>query len=171
LTYSSRTVKEIVDEAFANCTQLMSVELGEGLESIERAVLYGCESLESIIIPSTVKEIDRNAFKNCTSLIAVEFCDEIEQFVDEVALPWWNNGVSKAAWITYSFLANRNILARLGTIQVQKWKDNMHDMLRRIPVELSDIEDDDSENESENQFIKKEHGEYFDWMEYRVSNY
>jgi hypothetical protein len=36
---------------------------------------------------------------------------------------------------------------------------------------LSDIEDDDSENESENQFIKKEHGEYFDWMEYRVSNY
>ncbi len=130
------TVKKISKYAFDGCNQLINVELLEGLERIEYKAFHECTSLTSIRIPSTVKEISGRAFEKCNNLEAIEFCNETEQFVDEVPLPWWNHGVSKASLRTYSFLVRCNILARLGTIQVQKWKINIHDMLQRIPEEV-----------------------------------
>jgi hypothetical protein len=167
------TVYEIVDEAFCACYQLVNVELCEGLETIHYHVFYECESLESITIPSTVNHIHRNAFAECTSLIKVEFCEEIEQFINEVSLPWWNHGVSKAACMTYSFLAQSNIPARLDRLKMRVWKDNIHNMLQRIPEELKDIEDEESNDDSNDgmQFIKEEHGDYFDSMKYRLRQY
>ncbi len=50
-------VKRIGKDAFYGCTQLINVELCEGLESIEQAAFAGCTSLASIDIPSTIKQI------------------------------------------------------------------------------------------------------------------
>jgi hypothetical protein len=137
-------VKAISSIAFFGCTQLIHVELSEGLEHIDHRAFKGCTSLERIRIPATVKRIGKNVFDGCTNLVAIEFYDEMEQFIDEVSLPWWNRGVSEASLMTYSFLARRNIPARLGTIKVQVWKKNIHDMLQRIPEELQEINNFDS---------------------------
>ncbi len=131
------TVKVIGDHAFLDCEQLVNVELCEGLERIDAWAFTGCESLTSITIPSTVKEISSMAFFRCTSLVAIKFCNEIEQFVNDIPLHWWNHGVSEASLRTYSFLARHNIPARLNLINCREWKDNIHEMFSRIPKEDS----------------------------------
>ncbi len=141
---------------------MINVELLEGLERIDCRAFGHCTSLTSIRIPSTVNYIRENACSRCERLLAIEFSDEIGQFVDEVPLPWWNRGVSKASLRTYSFLARFKVLARLGTIQVQKWKENIHNMLQRIPEE-------DSRNNMEAD--DKVWDDNFDSIEHRLSDY
>ena len=58
-----------------NCTQLMNVELREGVERIEQMVFCGCISLEQISFPSSIKVIDHLAFKDCIQLVNVELRD------------------------------------------------------------------------------------------------
>ncbi len=128
------TVRYIGWGAFIGCNHLMNLELCEGeLKRIDEGAFQGFSSLERICIPSTVKEIGERAFRCCDSLEVIEFCDEVEQFVDEVPLLWWNHGVSEASLRTYSFLAQHNIPARLDTIKAQSLKNNIHNMLQRIP--------------------------------------
>jgi BspA type Leucine rich repeat region (6 copies) len=169
------TVKRIRPEAFRECTQLMNVELLEGLERIDSWAFTWCTMLANIIIPSTVNYIGKNAFNYCSGLIAVEFCEEIEQFVTEVSLPWWNRGVSKASLMTYSFLARRNIPARLGRIKAQTWKINIHDMLQSVPAmiplrELRGPEEDQEEREELGDDVDND-DDYFNLIESQLSNY
>lgn len=84
------------------------------------------------MIPSTVKVIDDNAFKNCPALVQIQFCREIEEFVNEMSLPWSNYGVSRDSFRTYSFLAQCNIPTCLGMLKVREWKDNIYDMMKLI---------------------------------------
>ena len=44
-------VREIGKMAFEGCSQLINVELNEGLERIDVLAFLGCESLTSIAIP------------------------------------------------------------------------------------------------------------------------
>ena len=137
------TVKVIGKEAFVRCTRLMQVELREGLESISNGAFYECTSLERISIPSTVHYIEKDVFGNCSALEAVEFCEEIEEFVSAMALrPWWNNGTSKLALWTGSFLARCNIPCRVAMLN-KVWKANIHAMLQRIPSLTSYNEDEE----------------------------
>ncbi len=96
----------------------------------------------------------------CERLLAIELCEEIEQFVHEASLHWWNHGVSEESLRTYSFLARRNIPSRLDTIHFQTWKENIHNMLQRIPEEL---EYDDINRIWDDR--------YFDSIEHRLSDY
>jgi hypothetical protein len=140
------TVKAIEIGTFFGCHHLRNVELCEGLERIDHRAFHDCTSLTGIRIPSTVKRIRRDAFKGCTSLITIKFCAEMDQFVNEVSLPWWNHGVSEVSLETYSFFARCNIPARLDTIKFQTWKINIHDMLQKIPTMIpprKDWEHDD----------------------------
>ncbi len=152
----------IGDGAFCHCSQLMRVELNEGLKRIERGAFEDCSSLESIRIPSTVNRIRRDAFKGCTSLITIEFCLEIEQFVNEVSLPWWNHGVSEMSLRTFSFLTQRNIPARLNTIKFQTWTIIIHTMLQSIPTIIPQkkawrLEDDNDFASIESRLAKYQH--------------
>ncbi len=168
------TVKEIGEKAFSGCSQLINVELCEGLELIGDSAFQLCTSLTFIRIPSTVNYIAADAFSGCESLLAIEFSEEMEQFVDEALLQWWNHGVSEASLRTYSFLARRNIPARLGAIQVQKWKENIYNMLQRIPEMWMDIEDEyDVDEEEDDEEEEEENGyTYFlDSIESQLSNY
>ncbi len=65
----------IGDRAFANCKNLVSVELantGEGDISIGRNAFEGCTSLKTVLLSDSVSKIGVEAFKGCVALEKVE---------------------------------------------------------------------------------------------------
>ena len=146
------TVKVIGAWAFHGCSQLGDVELHEGLVRIEDSAFRGCHLLRRIHIPSTVIFIHENAFKGSTSSTTIEFCEEIEQFVHEAKLPWLKQRVSEASLRTYSFLVQFKIPVRLNQIKKGAWRDNIRNMLQRVPENLNEVA-------------------YFDSIATRLSNY
>ena len=63
---------EIGDSAFSNCTNLTTVELGDGVTSIGRSAFLKCTQLPSITIGSGVTSIGTSAFNGCTALTKAE---------------------------------------------------------------------------------------------------
>ena len=59
--------------AFRACTNLKSVSLPEGLDSIGDEAFRSCIALNSITIPSTVTDIGVAAFRYCESLSSINF--------------------------------------------------------------------------------------------------
>ncbi len=57
--------------AFANCENITSVEIGEGITSIGSHAFYDCINLTSITIPSSVNNIVNDAFSGCDKLTEV----------------------------------------------------------------------------------------------------
>ena len=182
------TVKEYGGWAFAGCDQLINVELNKGLERIGDQAFHHCSSLERIRIPSTVKAIGSFAFQDCENLVTIKFCEEMEKFVNEASLNWWNcalrlhsslfegtsplgaceailwqNSKIDTRMRTYSFLVRCNIPSRLDTIKMRIWRKNIHNMLQRIPEAIAasvTIEDDEQEEEF-----------YFKPIESQLANY
>lgn len=58
----------IGDSAFSNCTNLTTVELGDGVTSIGTSAFLKCTQLSSIAIGSGVISIGTSAFSGCTAL-------------------------------------------------------------------------------------------------------
>lgn len=65
------SVKKIGSMAFAECPNLLSINLPEGIDLIDDATFDGCQSLESVSIPSSVKKIGMWAFRNCLALQSI----------------------------------------------------------------------------------------------------
>lgn len=59
---------EIGDNAFSNCKNLTTVELGGGVTSIGKSAFFKCTQLSSIAIGSGVASIGTSAFSGCTAL-------------------------------------------------------------------------------------------------------
>lgn len=59
---------EIGNSAFSNCTNLTTVELGDGVTSIGTSAFIRCTQLPSITIGSGVTSIGKNAFNGCAAL-------------------------------------------------------------------------------------------------------
>ena len=59
---------EIGNSAFSNCTNLTTVELGDGVTSIGKSAFLKCTQLPSITIGSGVTSIGSGAFNGCTAL-------------------------------------------------------------------------------------------------------
>ncbi len=64
---------KINDEAFYDCTTLISITFPNGIESIGDRAFNGCENLKSINIPASVTEIGRysNPFDGCESVTTI----------------------------------------------------------------------------------------------------
>ena len=62
------TVTSIGQEAFFNCSNLLSVSLPNTLTSIGRLAFYGCRNLLSISLPNTVTSIGQQAFSYCDAM-------------------------------------------------------------------------------------------------------
>lgn len=64
-------VKAIGHEALSGCMDLTSIELPEGLETIERSAFKGCTGLTNIGLPDSLTSLGWGAFEGCTSLAAL----------------------------------------------------------------------------------------------------
>ena len=73
-----RSVKIIPERAFYQRinSYLVSMEMHDGVERIERQVFDGCHSLKGIKLTS-VKVVEHMAFHICTDLSEVEFGDKL----------------------------------------------------------------------------------------------
>lgn len=70
-------VDYVGDEAFLNCTGLISVELGSDLQHIGMGTFKNCSSLASLAIPPNVTFIGDYAFANCSNLKTVTIMDGV----------------------------------------------------------------------------------------------
>jgi hypothetical protein len=59
---------EIAARVFESCSSLTSFVIPDGVTSIGEYAFYGCEKIESVVIPSSVKTIDKDAFNNDKAL-------------------------------------------------------------------------------------------------------
>lgn len=62
------SVKEIEIFAFANCKQLISLDLPYGVEIIKENAFNGCENLSAVSLPNSLSEIGESCFMNCSKL-------------------------------------------------------------------------------------------------------
>lgn len=65
-------------EAFSGCTNLETVNLPEGIECLPYYLFEDCSSLQEITLPSTLKEIEEGVFYNCDSLVSVVIPEGVE---------------------------------------------------------------------------------------------
>lgn len=67
------TVTSIGNQAFYECSELISVVMSPNLTSIGEKAFLGCTKLENISIPSGVTAIEGMTFQNCSGLERVVF--------------------------------------------------------------------------------------------------
>ncbi len=65
----------IAGSSFQRCTNLESVVIGLGVESIESNTFYNCSKLTKVVLPETLKTIGISAFQGCKALSEVNLSD------------------------------------------------------------------------------------------------
>lgn len=70
---------EIIEMAFEDCKNLVSVEIPGSVRVINYGAFYGCTGLSSIVIPEGVEEIWECAFKGCTSLAGATLPESLKK--------------------------------------------------------------------------------------------
>ena len=74
---NSYSVTSIGECTFADCTDLTSVTIPNGVTSIEYIAFAGCSSLTSVTIPNSVTSIADLAFSRCPSLTSIEIPNSV----------------------------------------------------------------------------------------------
>lgn len=75
VTIPDGTLTSVTATTFERCSNLTSVYIGEGVESIKGSAFSDCVSLETIYIPSTVTSISENAFRGCECVQKIVVAD------------------------------------------------------------------------------------------------
>ena len=71
------SVTTIGHHAFTNCTSLTSVEIGDSVTTIGLSAFNGCDKLVEVVIPDGVTSIGFSAFSHCDSLTSVVIGDSV----------------------------------------------------------------------------------------------
>lgn len=82
-----KSLVQLADWTFNNCTNLTNVVLPDTLTSINCGAFQQCSSLESIVIPASVKNIEVGAFSACTKLSIMIFEGNIPETIESGSLP------------------------------------------------------------------------------------
>ena len=80
-------IRYIGNDCFSYCHQLKTIVLKNGLETISYRAFLGCESLDSIYIPSTVTTIRSNAFSEANNIRTVVSASDSPVAIDKTAFP------------------------------------------------------------------------------------
>lgn len=75
-------VTGVGNEAFAECSEIKSVTIPEGVTSIGYEAFYGCTNLADVTITDSVTYIGYDAFSFCTSLSNVELPENLTDILD-----------------------------------------------------------------------------------------
>lgn len=75
--YMDDTVEVIGNQAFSGCTSLYELNISKGVTSIGGYAFEDCSSLESLIIPETTTIIGDNAFIGCHKLKTISLPDSL----------------------------------------------------------------------------------------------
>jgi len=67
----SEEMSSIVNQCFADCVNLETIHIPEGIKYIFDKALQNCSSLKELVLPDSVEEIHNNAFDGCSSLTEV----------------------------------------------------------------------------------------------------
>ena len=67
------SVQIIGPNAFAQCPNLESVEIQEGLKTLDKCCFGGCPNLKEILLPDSLEIIDDFVFANCPKLQEISF--------------------------------------------------------------------------------------------------
>ena len=75
-------ITAIDDSAFSEFTQLESIIISDGVESIGLSAFRGCKALKHIELPDSVKYIGESAFYNCSSLESIRIPKGVNEISD-----------------------------------------------------------------------------------------
>jgi len=101
-------VKSIGESAFEECTELTSITISEGIESIELGAFYHCCFLESVVIPKSVKKIGASSFSVCERLTNVSIPGSVTE-IGEYAFDYCTSLARINSEITKPFAINPNV--------------------------------------------------------------
>lgn len=88
-------VTALSDLSFTKCTNLVSVEIPEGIRTIGDYAFSECKNLSSIAIPDSVVSIGAYAFEECSNLMFIDLPDGLQE-IGEGAF----SGCSELATVT-----------------------------------------------------------------------
>lgn len=96
------TIKQIFQEAFINCKNLLDVTFNEGLTRIGMLAFSDCEKIQTLDFPKTLEVIDTQAFIDCKNLIEIHFYKENLSFIKSYAF----GSCPNLKYITYTGTIN-----------------------------------------------------------------
>lgn len=96
----SDNIVDIPDFAFSGCA-ISTISVGKKVEIINYSAFYGCESLQSVVIPKSVKQIISYAFYRCPMLSTVFYEGTAEEW-GKVSVSRSGNDIANAEVFFYS---------------------------------------------------------------------
>ena len=95
LTFAG-TIAYIGAHAFQGQTVLRSVEIPEGVTSIEPQAFEGCAALESVVLPTSLQSVGDGAFANCPALSSITLPDSVTSVGEGVfdGTAFYNDGAN-----------------------------------------------------------------------------
>ena len=77
------TIKKIGLNAFANCSSLTDVVMGEGIDTIASNAFSRCTMLQGVTLPQSLKHIGSGAFSQCKAITNVVIPDNVDELGEQ----------------------------------------------------------------------------------------
>ena len=99
----------IAEDAFYDCTKLVSITIPDSVTSIDTCAFYGCTGLTSIKIPNSVTSIGEGAFSQCTGLTSVTIGESVTSIGYWAFYGCTNIQTATIPTITISYIPKTNL--------------------------------------------------------------
>lgn len=134
--YNGLPVKQIDTSAFYQNTNIVSVEIPEGVYYIKNQAFSGCTNLISIVIPSTITRIGENAFNGCSNIEKV-YISSLENWCNINFSAGGNGGTNPMCSSSKAYLyLNGQLLEKLvipfGTTNISSYAFYNHKKIKNV---------------------------------------